>query len=78
MTLMEVRNVSEGPAGYQGRVGRPSRRSGMGREAILEVRMTLPEVRNISEGLFGYTGRVGSLSGGVGRVRRPSWRSGTD
>ena len=59
-------------------LGWPCRISAIGREALPEVWVSLPEVRNISEGLSGYKGRVGSLSGGVGRVEKPSWRSGTD
>ena len=78
VTIPEVRVVSGGrsedpdgpnggsgdPPGYQGRVKRPSRISGMGWEAIPEVSDRLG-------------GKSGGVTGGPERFGRPSRRSGT-
>ena len=69
VTPSEAGNVSEGPPRYQGRVGRPSRRSGKVWRHSKRFRTgleTLPEVWD----------KLGGPPGGPGRVKRPSRRFG--
>ena len=83
-TLGVVRNGSGDPWRGAGRVGEPSRRTGMGRGTLWEVRKTLGEVRGHSQ--RSETGLMtlpevrdgsGDPQNGSGRVGRPSERSGT-
>ena len=75
----DVREWSGGPQGYLGVVGRPSRRSGSGREAlkiIWEWSGTLPDVRDWSGFPPGCPGVVGKpyRRSGSGREALPDVR----
>ena len=84
--LQDVRKWSGGPPGCPGVVGRPSRMSGCGREALSDVRETRPDVREWSEGslvrpaVFRMPSRMSRIGreappGCLGVVERPSQMS---
>ena len=58
-SLPNVRELSGGPPGCSGVVGRPSRLFGSGRETLLNVRDAHPDIREWSEGPPGFPGVVG-------------------
>ena len=78
--LPDVRVWSEGPPGCPGVVGRPSRMSGSGREALTVGRETFPNVWEWSGGPPGCPGvvRRPSRMSGSGRVTLPDVRSGQE
>ena len=79
-TLGEVGDKPGDPPRCAGWFGQPSKRSGTGRRTIPEVRDgsgTLKEIRDELGTLGEVRDRSGDTRVGLGRVSRPSGRSGT-
>ena len=77
--LLDIQEQSEGPPGFPGEVGRPSRISGRGRRPILmsgSAREALLDLREWSDSTSGCPGVVGRPSRlfGSGRETLPNVR----